>query len=322
MIRSPRPVLVALLLGSLAMPCGSQESDARKPLFVAVGYGGRRASSADGLHWENDQELAPNGGDDWNLICDIAFGKGTFVAVGGGDKVAPYWVTRDGKTWREIRPAWKGRIGHIAFGNGRFVAGGSTFSFSEDGENWKLGAKIPFEGGVHLRHIVFGNGVFVGAGDCWRKDSKWYRVVTPDGERVDFFEAGRSAVRGLAFGAGRFVAVNADGSIDSSTDGKEWEPSEIEPDRDRGSVLWTGRQFVVSGGKAALLSPDGRSWTRTNVRIPCSPLAAGDGVFVGGSWKHGLWTSADALSWKQSSLSDSGNSFCAAAWGIPEPERK
>jgi len=322
MIQSPHPVFVVLLLGCLGMPSGAQEGDPRKPLFVAVGYGGRRASSTDGIHWENDQELAPGGGDDWNLICDIAFGKGKFVAVGGGDNVAPYWVTRDGKAWREIRPAWKGRIGHIAFGNGRFVAGGGTLSFSEDGENWKLGVKIPFEGGVHLRHLVFGNGVFVGAGDCWRRDAKWYRVVTPDGERVDFFDAGRAPVRGLAFGAGRFVAVNGDGSIDSSIDGKAWERSEIEPDRDSGSILWTGKQFVVAGGKSALVSPDGRSWTRTTVRIPCSLLASGAGVFVGGSWKHGLWTSVDALSWKQSSLSDTGNSFCAAAWGISEPEQK
>jgi hypothetical protein len=313
----------ALALAVLAaIPVGAQESDARKPIFVAVGYGGRRASSADGVRWENDQELAPNGGDDWTLLCDVAFGKGVFVAVGGGDTYAPYQVTRDGKTWKEIRPAWKGRIGHIAFGNGRFVAGGGTFSFSEDGENWKLGAKIPYKGGLHLRHIVFGNGVFVGAGDCFQKEAGWYRVVTPNGEQVDSFEAGKSAVRSLTFGAGRFVAVLGDGSIESSVDGKTWDRSEIDPDKGNWSGLWTGKQFVVSGGKVGLLSSDGRSWTKTAARIPCSPLAVGDGVFVGGSWKRGLWTSVDALTWKQSSLSDNGNSFCAAAWGIPEPERK
>lgn len=313
----------ALALAVLAaMPVGAQDGDARKPMFVAVGYGGRRASSLDGVRWENDQELAPNGGDDWTLLCDVVFGKGVFVAVGGGDHYAPYQVTRDGRTWKEIRPAWRGRIGHIAFGNDRFVAGGGTFSFSEDGEHWKLGAKIPHTGGVHLRHIVFGNGIFVGAGDCFQKESGWYWVVTREGEKVDHFEAGKPAVRGLTFGAGRFVALHGDGSIESSTDGRTWERSDIEPDPGNGSILWTGRQFVVSGGKAALVSPDGHTWTKTTSRIPCSPLAVGGGVFVGGSWKRGLWTSADAMTWKPSSLSDNGNSFCAAAWGIPEPERK
>ncbi|HVR82851.1 MAG TPA: hypothetical protein VMU54_00980 [Planctomycetota bacterium] len=306
----------------MAIPAGAQDGDSHRPIFVAVGYGGRRASSADGIHWENDQELVSSGGDDWTLLCDVAFGKGVFVAVGGGDNYAPYQVTRDGKTWKEIRPGWKGRIGHIAFGKGRFVAGGGTFSISEDGEHWKLGAKIPFAKGLHLRHIVFGNGVFLGAGDTWSKEAGWYRVVTPDGESVTHFEHNRLPVRGLTFGAGRFVAVQGDGSIESSTDGVNWERPEIELDKGHGSILWTGKQFVVSGGKAALVSPDGRTWTTTSTRIPCSPLVGHDGVFVGGSWKHGLYTSLDAFTWKQSSLSDNGNSFCAAAWGIPEPEGK
>jgi len=312
----------AALAVLVAIPVGAQDGDSGKPIFVAVGYGGRRASSSDGIRWENDQELAPNGGDDWTLLCDVAFGKGVFVAVGGGDNYAPYQVTRDGKTWKEVRPGWKGRIGHIAFGKGRFVAGGGTFSISEDGEHWKLGAKIPFAKGVHLRHIVFGNGVFLGAGDTWSKEAGWYRVVTPDGESVAHFEHGKQPVRGLTFGAGRFVAVQGDGSIESSTDGVNWERSEIEPDKGSYSILWTGKQVVVSGGKAALVSADGRTWTATTTRIPCSPLVGHDGVFVGGSWKHGLYASADGLKWKQSSLSDNGNSFCAAAWGIPEPEGK
>jgi hypothetical protein len=313
---------ISFLALLLALPAEAQEADARKPIFVAVGYGGRRASSADGVHWEGDQELAPNGGDDWNLLCDVAYGKGTFVAVGGGDNVAPYWVTKDGKTWKEIRPGWKGRIGHVAFGNGRFVAGGGTLTISEDGETWRKGVKIPYEGGLHLRHIVFGNGIFVGAGDCFQKESGWYRVVTPDGEKVDFFEAGKAPVRGIAFGAGRFVAVHGDGSIESSTNGKTWERSESEPDKGNYSILWTGRQFVVSGGKTAFTSPDGVSWAKSSFRIPCSPLAAGGGGFVGGSWKNGLWTSTDGVTWKQSSLADKGNSFCAAAWGLPEPGSK
>jgi hypothetical protein len=306
----------------MAMPVGAQDGDSRKPIFVAVGYGGRRASSADGIHWENDQELAPNGGDDWTLLCDVAYGNGVFVAVGGGDNYAPYQLTRDGKTWKEIRPGWKGRIGHIAFGKGRFVAGGGTFSISEDGEHWKLGARIPFAKGVHLRHIVFGNGVFLGAGDTWSKEAGWYRVVTPDGESVTHFENGKLPVRGLAFGAGRFVAVQGDGSMESSRDGINWDRSDLEADKDNYSILWTGKEFVVSGGKGTLVSLDGRTWTPTAARIRCSPLVGRESVFVGGSWKHGLYTSTDGLNWKQSSLSDNGNSFCAAAYGIPVPEGK
>src|SRR5205823_502615 len=85
-------------------------------------------------------------------------------------------------------------------------------------------------------------------------------------------------VRGIAFGGGRFVAVQGDGSIESSSDGKSWTRSDGEPDKGNYSILWTGKQFLVSGGKVSLVSPDGLTWTRTTSRIPCSPLAvrAGD----------------------------------------------
>ena len=65
----------ALAFAMLAMlPARAQDGDPSKPIFVAVGYGGRRASSPDGIRWEGDQELSPEGGDDQNLICDVAFG--------------------------------------------------------------------------------------------------------------------------------------------------------------------------------------------------------------------------------------------------------
>src|SRR5688572_22291212 len=38
------------------------------PIFVAVGYGGRRMSSLDGVTWDNDIIVDPNGGDDNNLF--------------------------------------------------------------------------------------------------------------------------------------------------------------------------------------------------------------------------------------------------------------
>ncbi len=53
-------------------------------IFVAVGYGGRRKSSEDGIHWQNDTKWAADGGDDDNCLFSIVFAQGKFVAVGGG----------------------------------------------------------------------------------------------------------------------------------------------------------------------------------------------------------------------------------------------
>src|SRR5271165_2966513 len=56
----------------------------RPGIFVAVGYGGRRMSSRDGITWQNVLQWADKGADDSNNLISIAFGKGKFVAVGGG----------------------------------------------------------------------------------------------------------------------------------------------------------------------------------------------------------------------------------------------
>lgn len=53
-------------------------------IFVAVGYGGRRKSSEDSVHWQHDTEWAADGGDDDNCLFSIVFAQGKFVAVGGG----------------------------------------------------------------------------------------------------------------------------------------------------------------------------------------------------------------------------------------------
>ncbi len=53
-------------------------------LWLAVGYGGSRIISHDGLKWEITAEWAEKGGDDSNNLMGLAYGHGMFVAVGGG----------------------------------------------------------------------------------------------------------------------------------------------------------------------------------------------------------------------------------------------
>lgn len=81
-------------------------------------------------------------------------------------------------------------------------------------------------------------------------------------------------LNGLAFGAGRFVAVGFNRTILTSTDGLSWTAATA-PDTnffEAKSVAWTGSQFVMVGDKVfgsstpALIatSPDGVTWTRRN----------------------------------------------------------
>ena len=72
---------IALLLSSLALASAADT-------WVAVGYGGRRMISHDGIKWEITAEWAENGGDDSNNLMGLAFGLGKFVSVGGGG----WWI--------------------------------------------------------------------------------------------------------------------------------------------------------------------------------------------------------------------------------------
>src|SRR5689334_11702907 len=120
----------SLLLWMILAAAGVRADDApaAKPtkdtngMFVAVGYGGRRVTTRDGVHWENDVELAPNGGDDDNCLFSVAFGRDKFVAVGGGARVGRIMTTRDGTDWREVK-TYRFRVNPVLFGNEMFIAG-------------------------------------------------------------------------------------------------------------------------------------------------------------------------------------------------------
>lgn len=309
----PRPL--ALLVLITLTPPGRTEPSSTAPareLYVAVGYGGRRVSSHDGVHWENDQEFINKGQDDEFLLCDIAYGKGRFVAVGGG-----IFLTLDGKDWRKVAEP-KGRTPVVAFGDGVFVAGHSEeFLVSSDGEKWEQGAKIQFNGGIHFRRCAFGNHRFVLIADSnpTGKHQVNCRCITPDGRSVTEFQTETPSVHGIAFGVGRFVVVGEGGVRESSTDGQHWDHPSKEPGEDFFDIIWDGRQFIVGGAPHAYTSPDGIIWTKHEKRIPCSLFCGTvDGPHIGGTGRGILWHSDDGLNWINSETT-SENSIAAVAFG-------
>src|ERR1700678_4340614 len=83
---------------ALAEPPSASE----RGLFVAVGYGGRRIASHDGIHWENDQRWSDVAADNDDVLFNVAFGFGRFIAVGGATRVGHLLSTRDGRDWIEL----------------------------------------------------------------------------------------------------------------------------------------------------------------------------------------------------------------------------
>jgi hypothetical protein len=317
----PRVVVRALAL-ALAVAAALPVSAAEPGVFVAVGYGGRRIMSRDGVTWEGEQRWSDEAKDNDDLLCDIAFGADRFVAVGGGAKIGHILTTRNGRDWQEL-PRWRGRVSTIAFGNGRFVAAhGAELLSSTDGENFQPGQRLDWKGSVHPRRSACGDTeagfrfVIIGDFDVWgeQKRVSW-RGATGDGARWDHSALDTLTARDIAYGAGHFVVVGPDGLIESSHDGQTWERRATAPGENFSSIVWTGSRFLVGGGKVVWSSPDGLTWTKEAASIPFNLAWAREGALgIGFSWGGGIHISRDLATWKKVEVPP-GPSLQAVAFG-------
>ena len=131
--------------------------------FVAGGNHGGMTYSADGTNWTAvaKSPIAPSD------MMDIAYGGGRFVAGGGFGTMA---YSTDGATWTVGADGIFGEMGlvdTIAFGNGRFVAAGTStggkIAYSTNGQSWTAVTNHPF-GSSRIYDIAYGGGRFVSVG--------------------------------------------------------------------------------------------------------------------------------------------------------------
>jgi hypothetical protein len=309
----------ALIWASALVP----PSPAAEPgLFVAVGYGGRRIVSRDGAVWENDKRWSDEARDNDDVLFDIAYGAGRFIAVGGGSTKGHILSTRDGREWREVQ-AVKGRVATIAFGRGRFVAGQATeLMFSTDGETFSDGAKFQWKGSVHARRSACGDTeagfrfIIIGEVDLWAEQKRvHWRGATGDGTRWAHTALDTPAARDVAYGAGHFVVVGPDGLVESSHDGQTWRRHTTAAGENFSRVVWTGTRFLISGGRASWTSPDGSTWTQESARLPGSVFWAREGFLgLGFSWGGHAHISRNLIEWEKIAIPP-GPSLQAVAFG-------
>jgi hypothetical protein len=270
-------------------------------MFVAVGQKGLRIVSKDGQTW-GAPELGKDGQvyraaafGNGRLVCVGTFGGDNIMASSAdGAK----WETgkRDGKYKDYFRGLAFGSGTFLALGGDPVSVGAAKpfVCFSKDGITWE--ENTPIEGKYLLRRAAFGAGTWVGVGDRGRIAASSDGRTWKDAEGTKAIDT----LVDFAFGNGTFVGVGLHGLRRSSADGVRWsEPVRGQEGEHLNSIVFTGRQFVAVGAGATYVSADGKAWQRLPSQNAPTFVTFGSGTFVGTSWRGRLLTSRDGVAWRE-----------------------
>ena len=214
--------------------------------------------------------------DHWNKrsfdLSAVAYGNGTFVAVGGKGRIQ---TSPDGVSWKIQTSGTTETLKGIAFGNGLFLAVGfnGTILSSGDGITW-----LSQNSGISqsLNAVAFGNGRFTAVG------MGGLILSSPDGTAWSPQSSGVNAhLLGVAFGNSRFVAVGISNTIlRSNPTATVWEPK-TSSGTGFGGVTYGGGRFMAIGGLGVSVSTDGEIWNwHARDGVDQFGIGYGNGVYV------------------------------------------
>jgi hypothetical protein len=273
--------------------------------IVAVGFG-VAATSPDGIAWTNRTQAGSMRAAAWN---------GSVIAAVGDS--ASGSTTPDGLTWTP-RTLPAGSYAAVAWGSGKFVAVGSTFSAgvcatSPDGITWTARTI----GGVSWESVVWTGSQFVAVGSSGGATSPdgitWTARTMPAG--ATFYAVG--------WNGSLLVAVSAVGTGATSTDGVTWTGMSLPTATVWRDVVWSGTRWVAVGASVSAYSTNGTSWTSASISGTYYSViwdgsqfvANGDGV-VSTSAAGSSWTPRTPPTGTMSGLVLAGTSFAASEYTI------
>jgi len=210
------------------------------------------------------------------IYSSIAYGKGTYVAVGTNNSTNYIITSNNGISWTpRTCPIINANLNSIVYANGLFVAVGSNI---DNGYN-----KI-----LYSRDGIAWNTIGSPANNSWQS---------------------------ITYGNGRFVAVSHNGTmrVMTSTNGINWNQTGISNNTGTSgwcSVTYGNNQFVavaIDGTNRVMTSPDGLNWTlRNSVNniTMWTDVVYGNGIYVAGgenninSTDETIMFSNDAVNWQ------------------------
>jgi hypothetical protein len=273
-------------------------------MFVAGGGSGRMAYSSDGASWRSVSNITfDTTSASRDTITGIAYGNNMFVAV--GDRTSGSYpnntftgkmaYSNDGVYWGAVsnNPFDTFAISSIAYGNGRFVAGGSDgkMAYSTNGTSWTAvsdstiweytyGGELRTAG---INAIAYGNGRFVAVGNGGRMA---YSTNGINWTAVSDSKFSTSLISAIAYGNNRFVAGGGSGKMAYSADGITWTAV---ADSTFGTgqyaaisaIAYGNNRFVAGGynGKMAYSDNNGVTWTDIEDRTAWSYVSSGNTLY-------------------------------------------
>ena len=296
------------------------------PMFVAVGYGGRRVATCDfGRTWIADQSAAPESEDDWHRSYTpkgLAYGDGRFVFLSGWGTTSTAWVSEDGMTWVE-RPLGES-YGAVGYDGDRFVlVGNRNIAASADG--FMTSEVLPDPAASFDRAGGAYPGLWAAGADgnveTLLPGGAWTAVTSCTGPRHGAI--GQSG--GFGFGLGRLVSLGTNGDtcvVDART-GEDLGAGSLGAATE-GRPTFVGDAFWVPAGATIYASTDGLSWTARPLTggVSLDVIARADtGQYVGLRGGDGFFYSDDGETWSAGE-GPAGNGLLYLAFGYATPSSR
>jgi hypothetical protein len=281
-------------------------------LFVAVGEGGRITTSVDGIRWKDQAPVTPM--QLFGIAAGSIGGKNYFVAAGGGvnrDAGGVILTSVDGLNWVALKTTRP--MTAAAYGNGRFVVGGTRLIKSTtDLVAWN-DVDVAREPGPcndwteTVVAMAFGGGRFVATTGLNGHDGRGHRKILSSSDGISWErKLGRSGEWWYRYGAVAFspelgFLISGHHSNDPEGSFGDW-CRWGDPDNYTETSFWNEGAFDNNAGSWAHVgSPDGNSWTersKPNQRGMFG-LTFGDGVFVAVGNEGMAQITSDGLVWQE-----------------------
>ncbi|MBI4584051.1 MAG: hypothetical protein HY717_08515 [Planctomycetes bacterium] len=271
-------------------------------------------TSEDAATWKRSPADAPA------RLRDVAFGNGTFIALGDRGTHTVILTSRDGRAWAPASSGTSTYLHGVAFGKGKFIAPGlgGTVLTSVDGMSWQEA-----DSGIHdviASHIAFCGDRFLAFGEGADRAKRTHRgqiLASEDGTKWKRVYAGDFFPEDACQGAGKTIVLFGGSDLLISEDGASWRHGSLEAVPSIGRVAYLNGKFVAAGSAGFILSSeDGRSWRRsdTGCLSDLHAVAFGAARYVAVGAGGTVVTSGDALAWQKATSGSTGD-LRAVAFG-------